>query len=250
MKRRIKGLLLAVCMVVCMMLTACGSKDAWADSLDKFAPEEAANLKATAEQLLAQINSFTDEQIDGYIEGGDEFTKASMESWKNAKDDLGAYQSVIQQCVEEKDDQVIVKTQAQFEKRTATVELILNMKENVMASMSYNVDYTFGETMQQAGLNTLMGIGIVFLMLLFLSIIIAQFKHISKIEQKFAGKKEVAAPAKAPAAAPVQVEEELVDDGELIAVIAAAIATSENTSTDSFVVRSIKKANRKRWQNA
>ena len=36
------------------------------------------------------------------------------------------------------------------------------------------------------------------------------------------------------------------DDGELVAVIAAAIAAYEGTSTDSFVVRSIRKANRKK----
>ena len=47
--------------------------------------------------------------------------------------------------------------------------------------------------------------------------------------------------------APV-VEEDLVDDGELVAVIAAAIAASENTSTDSFVVRSIRKSNK--WKRA
>ena len=34
---------------------------------------------------------------------------------------------------------------------------------------------------------------------------------------------------------------DIVDDTELIAVIAAAIAASENTSTDSFVVRSIRR---------
>ena len=51
------------------------------------------------------------------------------------------------------------------------------------------------------------------------------------------------------AVAPVE-EEELADDGELVAVIAAAIAASENTSTDSFVVRSIRKANKRKWQNA
>ena len=37
------------------------------------------------------------------------------------------------------------------------------------------------------------------------------------------------------------VEEDETDDTELVAVIAAAIAASENTSTDAFVVRSIRK---------
>ena len=41
--------------------------------------------------------------------------------------------------------------------------------------------------------------------------------------------------------------EDATDDGELIAVIAAAIAASEGkTSTDGFVVRSIRKVNRRK----
>ena len=45
-------------------------------------------------------------------------------------------------------------------------------------------------------------------------------------------------------------EEELADDTELVAVIAAAIAAYEGTSTDGFQVRSIKRANTKKWQRA
>ena len=52
------------------------------------------------------------------------------------------------------------------------------------------------------------------------------------------------APAPAPVAAPVV--EEPADDTELIAVIAAAIAAAEGTTTDGFVVRSIRKINRKK----
>ena len=53
-----------------------------------------------------------------------------------------------------------------------------------------------------------------------------------------------AAPAPAPVAAPVEAAE--ADDTELIAVIAAAIAAAEGTTTDGFVVRSIRKINRKK----
>ena len=61
-----------------------------------------------------------------------------------------------------------------------------------------------------------------------------------------AGKKAqaAAAPAPAPVAAPVEAAE--ADDTELIAVIAAAIAAAEGTTTDGFVVRSIRKINRKK----
>ena len=44
-------------------------------------------------------------------------------------------------------------------------------------------------------------------------------------------------------------EEDLTDDYELVAVIAAAIAASEGAaSTDGFVVRSIRRANTIKWK--
>ena len=98
-------------------------------------------------------------------------------------------------------------------------------------------------------MNTLMGIGIVFLMLLFLSFVIGLFKYIEKFQN--VGKKKAAeeapkaeAPAPAPAIAQSEAaDEDFADDLELVAVISAAIAAYENTSGDSFVVRSIKKSN-------
>ena len=60
-----------------------------------------------------------------------------------------------------------------------------------------------------------------------------------------AAEAQAAAEAPKPLAAPV-VEETAADDTELIAVIAAAIAAAEGTTTDGFVVRSIRKINRKK----
>ena len=60
--------------------------------------------------------------------------------------------------------------------------------------------------------------------------------------------KEVAAD---PVVAQIAAKEEFSDDAELVAVIAAAIAAYEGTgSTDGFVVRSIRKSNKSKWQNA
>ena len=60
-----------------------------------------------------------------------------------------------------------------------------------------------------------------------------------------------AAPAPAPAPAEEEQEEELADDGELVAVIAAAIAAYDgSTSTDGFVVRSIKRSKTNKWKRA
>ena len=97
-----------------------------------------------------------------------------------------------------------------------------------------------------------MGLGTVFVILAFLIFVISLFKYIPGLVE---GKKKESAPAPAaaapaPAAAtPVAepVVEDVTDDGELVAVIAAAIAASEGkTSTDGFVVRSIRKINRRK----
>lgn len=99
-----------------------------------------------------------------------------------------------------------------------------------------------GQNMGKAGLNTILGMGTVFIMLIVISFIISAFKLIGNVGKKPA--KEVSAPVAAPVAAPEA--EELVDDTELVAVIMAAISAYEgNASTDGFVVRSIRKANRR-----
>ena len=98
-----------------------------------------------------------------------------------------------------------------------------------------------GSNMGKAGLNTLLGMGTVFIMLILISFIISAFKLFGNIGKK----KTVEAPKAAEVVAAVE-EEELSDDTELVAVIMAAISAYEgNGSTDGFVVRSIKRANRR-----
>ena len=103
--------------------------------------------------------------------------------------------------------------------------------------------------MQKAGLNTVIGMGTVFSMLLFMSILISCFGIIPKIMGQ--GKKENEVKSTTGienAVAQITTQEdqfEEADDCELVAVIAAAIAAYEgSTSTDGFVVRSIRKRNK------
>lgn len=100
-----------------------------------------------------------------------------------------------------------------------------------------------GEAMAKAGLNTLIGMGTVFVVLILISMIINGFAVIPKLQKAFSKKADEGQSVKENAAPAVQAEEPAVDetdDLELVAVIAAAIAASEGaTSTDGFVVRSI-----------
>lgn len=248
MNRKLKSLLAMVCVLA---LTLAMSVCVFA--ADTVTEDEAANYKSAAETLISQIAGFSDEEIENYLAQDDAFTTATMESWKSVKDELGAYSSIVSQDVEKDGDVVTISTVAQFEKAKADVVLMLDLGQQMYTSMTYSVQYSLAANMQRAGMNTLMGIGIVFLMLLFLSFVIGLFKYIEKFQN--VGKKKAAEEApkaeEAPAPAIAQSEaadEDFADDLELVAVISAAIAAYENTSGDSFVVRSIKKSNK--WHRA
>ena len=183
------------------------------------------------------------------MSSGDDFTTSAMQSWQTSKDELGAKKdSNGETTVTFKDDQYTVTVPLKFEKAEANFVYVFD-SQGTPTSMSVDVQYGMGKTLQRAGLNTLMGIGTVFVMLILLSLLISLFRFIPNPEAKKAAEAKAAKVAKeavAIAAAPAQAEENLADDGELVAVIAAAIAAAEGTTTDGFVVRSIRKVKRNR----
>jgi sodium pump decarboxylase gamma subunit len=122
--------------------------------------------------------------------------------------------------------------------------------------MVVNAVYSKSELMAQAGRNTLIGMGTVFVVLIFISFIISLFKYLPALfakKPKIEPETKPAAPAPiqtpAPAAKPVA-SENLMDDAELVAVITAAVyaaSASEGSgavSRDKLIVRSIKRARR------
>ena len=100
-----------------------------------------------------------------------------------------------------------------------------------------------GKHMGDAGLNTLLGMGTVFFMLILICFIIASFSLFAKIGKKDTKKNVTEVPVKENEN--VSDDSELVDDTELVAVITAAISAYEGSSSDGFYVRSIKRANRR-----
>lgn len=115
---------------------------------------------------------------------------------------------------------------------------------SVEFSLPDTAENSIGAKMASAGANTLMGMGTVFAVLIFISLIISCFKVIPKITEARANKNKKANITTEEGKSETVSANETVDvsdDLELIAVIASAIAASENTSTDSFVVRSIRR---------
>ena len=126
--------------------------------------------------------------------------------------------------------------------------------EMQITNAAFNVQYSIGENLKKAALNTLLGMGTVFCILILISLIISLFGFFPKIEAAKKAKAEAKAKANAPAvkaeipapAAVVPEVEELSDDLELVAVIAAAIAAYEGSEDASgYIVRSIKKSKKR-----
>lgn len=236
-KKVVCTLLAAACV---FSFTACGGTKAEDTGIDE---QMQMALTGNAQGLSETVVNLSDEEIDMYANSGDEFTEGVMEAWKGSKEELGAVTEFGEPVVEKDGIEYVVSIPGTFEKADATFIYIFD-KKGTPTSLTVDVKYPMSVTLQRAGLNTLTGIGIVFCMLAFLSFIIYLFKFIPNPEAKKKEAEKAAAPAPV-AAAPVAVNE--ADDAELVAVIAAAVAAAEGTDTDAFVVRSIRKVNRRKW---
>jgi sodium pump decarboxylase gamma subunit len=219
-------------------LVMTGSVAVYADDADESIVEY---LNEVCGELTDEIVGLSDDDLASIKESGTDFAVSAVEAWESARDELGEYKSVGDVEVEYDDDIYTATVPAEFETYDANFVYIFDETGNP-TSMTVDVQYPLSVNMKRAALNTLMGIGTVFAVLVFLMFMISLFKFIPGNNTK----KQGSAPAPAPVPVPVPAAEDLTDDTELIAVIAAAIAASEGAaSTDGFVVRSIRKVNRK-----
>lgn len=279
---KMKKFLTLLCMITCVFgLTACGSEEKFTereqekvDSAKKCAIEEVLptlelfmndeNIKLgayfaeaapgghpgyaieeyTAEEIEKLIPEYFNFQTDGYAFLG------AVTSFRSAKGEVGSIDQIPawdSADVKAKIDgrQIIITVPVQGDKKNAEAEIIFtNDMFLALESAALNPISSFGEMMLKAALNTAIGMGTVFTVLVLICLIISCFGVIPKIQAAFS-KKEEAAPGVDKGVAQIARQEEAVDepdDLELVAVIAAAIAASEGAaSTDGFVVRSIRR---------
>jgi len=213
------------------------------------------SLIQSAQSVVETIVSLDDETMEYYKNSGDAFTIAAIEAWENNRDELGGLKEIGNGSMETSGEEITITIPAKFEKADADIIMTFDAAYSA-TGISIDVQYPMSVLLERAALNTLMGMGIVFLVLIFLTFLISLFKYIPDLADKFQKKPE-AMPATPTAVSADKTsaddhvsEENLIDDGELIAVITAAIAAAGHTATDGFVVRSIKKANKKNWHKA
>jgi len=225
-----------------------------AEGESQFAPYYD-QMKASVAGMLEQLSAMTDDQLNDIVEGTDPSAAAIAATWQGVKEELGAFTGVEEQEIAEDGNIITIDSVAKYDgvsdKTKVNVSYVWDAKKQT-TSLDWDIKYPMSKLIAEAGLNTLLGLGTVFIVLVFLSFVIGNIHWIPDLVEKFK-KKDAPAPAPAPApaapaAAAVEEEEELVGDEELVAVIAAAIAAYEQTSpADGFVVRSIKKARRRSW---
>lgn len=259
--KHMKKVLLVLCMVACLLgMTACTgqTKD---NSVDVTL---AANLEQVGTQFLELFNNLSETDILSYKEQSeqqkDTVMYSALESWEGVQEDLGSFVAIDTIDVSKTDDGYMIDVNASYEKRKMTFSMGVDENVAQYISMSFNPEYSTGEKLSKAGLNTLMGMGTVFMVLILISLLIYCFNFIHKWEEAQKAKTQANVPAPVPVeAAPVEEEEEeeeedLTDDLELVAVITAAIAAASeddsNTVSNGLVVRSIKRVPTSKWKRA
>ena len=233
-------------------LTACGKeKEIDSTKMQATINNMLNQCMFTDSDQIEQLKSVRSEELDlaliqyGFPCDSSVYIKV-LQSWVDAQEEMGAFVSVGEFEFSESNGEINATAEAEYEQRNA--EMTFTFEENGdLKALSVGARYTTGEILKKAGLNTIIGMGIVFIVLIFIAIIIwIMGKILAPKKKKVQEVKEDIAAVPVKETAPEIVN----DDTELIAVISAAIAAASGTSSDGFVVRSIKRRSDNKWNRA
>lgn len=196
-----------------------------------------------------------------YVENGEYYIKyneilvqngmESLESYKNnaqlISDSYGvSIEDICLQAGVSSLDELYQKDLNSVHESLAANGIYPYLEEEMVVSAVYSKKELIG----QAGMNTLIGMGTVFIVLIFISFIISLFKYLPALfakKPKVETEKKVETPKAELKPVVTTKTENLTDDSQLVAVLTAAIyayeAQSGNSavSKDKLVVRSIKR---------
>ena len=259
---------LVLCLCACVLgLTACGGTEKkvldatvateleqqTADLLTGFFSElDEQSATMLADEYGAEYLEYVISNYFGMKADGNGLVNA-VHSWSSAKEEMGDFDSITGMSADydEQGKDIIVTLDIAGSNRTAQVEAIYEDDlYHTLDSVTTNINWTFGEKMEKAGLNTLLGMGTVFIVLILISLIISLFGFIPKIQAAFdkKGETDTKDAAVDNTIAQIVAKEEQTDDLELVAVISAAIAAAGTSGGEGdFVVRSIVRRPQSQW---
>lgn len=237
-----KKLSLLLCLVfMALGLTACGTDPQDVDYYG-MTYSDFANY---AQQNVDVLANMSEEEKAYYETVDDEIVQKLISTWDDASADLGEYLGAGDFTITKAQDTITLEQIANFADRDVCVTFVFtyNYETKQLEQTDVNADlvYTFGEKMAKAGMNTLMGMGTVFAVLILICLIIYCFRFIAVVQKKFEKQPEPAEVKEVVTQIEQKEQQQFTDDLELVAVITAAIAASTGTSADGFVVRSIRR---------
>jgi len=278
MKNRIITTLLVI---VCVLsLAACGaSETVTAPAELELTEEQRQQWYDSASQFVLAMNEAVktgqaEAQMDDPVYG------PAFSGWENALRDIGEVQDIEgKSCAFTKKDGTVIVT-VKGSRHDADVVFTMESADQayVVTAITTNVEYSMDEKVQQAGMNTVLGMGTTFAILILLALVITAFgavmnraagrakKTVSKASAPrpaASSEKAAAAPAAADDDGPAAGEDELIavisaavaaaeSDATLTAVMAAAVAAYEEDSAgvkthkvDEYVARTIRKSRKK-----
>ena len=232
-----KKIFLIAVLCLCMLgLAACSKTDPTTVDYNGYSYDD---LKTNCQGTVQTLASMTDEDKQYYLENSTEIIANLITRWEDAVEEYGSFVDFGDFEITKSGKTLTAAQILHMEDRDVILTYVYTYYSMELEDTTIDGVYSVGEKMSTALMNTLMGMLVVFCVLIIISLIIYCFNIFPYLEKKKAAKSE---PAKSDVVTQIEVrEEQQTDDGELIAVIAAAIAAAEGTSTDGFVVRSIRR---------
>ncbi|MCI9209784.1 MAG: sodium pump decarboxylase [Eubacterium sp.] len=230
-------LIAAMCFML-LGLAACGQTDPASVDYNGHSYEE---LQSNCQGTVQTLAYMSEEDKMYYQQNGAETVVNLINKWDDAVAEFGSFVDFGDFEITKSGKTLTAAQTLHMEKRDMILTYVYTYHSMEVEDITVDGVYSIGEKMSTALMNTVMGISIVFGVLIIICLLICCFNIFPYLEKKKAAK---AAP-KEDVVSQIEAREGQqaveTDDGELIAVIAAAIAASEGTSADGFVVRSIRR---------
>ncbi|MBR1390609.1 MAG: OadG family protein [Lachnospiraceae bacterium] len=243
--------LLALCLTACGKNDSIGAKDD-PRTYDYGSYYSYDKLKDDMQGIISNLDLYTDEELDIALsqisQEDDPLNYELITTFQEAREGQGKRIGFGEMNVTIEKDVMTLDLELIYPDSTLFFTLVCDyaeLRDNdglLIEAASVNRETSLGDTMAKAGMNTLMGMGLVFIILIAISLVIYCFRLVPYLEnRKKQAQQDVIAVPTGAAQAAVQPTENLTDDLELVAVISAAIAAATGSSADGFVVRSIKR---------